>query len=46
MKSLCEHIDKEVLKILFTEFENKINENIEVESYTVGKVAEIKVNII
>lgn len=42
-KSLCDHIEKDVLKILFNELEDKINvENIELESYNVRKIFELK----
>lgn len=42
-KSLCDYIEKDVLKILFNELEDKINvENIELESYNVRKIFELK----
>lgn len=43
IKALCEHIDKETLKLLFTRFENEINlENVKIEGYTIRNIAQIK----
>lgn len=42
-KSLCQYIDKDVLKIFFIELENKINvEKVALESYTIRKMFELK----